>query len=73
MFQNGALFDSMTVYENVALPLRYTTRLDKKGPVWQHACRLLLLLEVIEPVVLVALVSVAEHTRPCWQYTTELH
>jgi phospholipid/cholesterol/gamma-HCH transport system ATP-binding protein len=27
-FQNGALFQSMTVGENVALPLRYHTRLD---------------------------------------------
>ena len=30
MFQNNALFDALTVYENIALPLRYTTRLDKK-------------------------------------------
>jgi phospholipid/cholesterol/gamma-HCH transport system ATP-binding protein len=30
MFQNNALFDSMTVFDNVALPLRQTTRLDKK-------------------------------------------
>ena len=30
MFQNNALFDALTVYDNVALPLRYTTRLDKK-------------------------------------------
>jgi len=30
MFQNNALFDSMTVFENVALPLRQTTHLDKK-------------------------------------------
>jgi phospholipid/cholesterol/gamma-HCH transport system ATP-binding protein len=29
MFQNNALFDSMTVFENVALPLRRTTRLTK--------------------------------------------
>jgi phospholipid/cholesterol/gamma-HCH transport system ATP-binding protein len=29
MFQNNALFDSMTVFENVALPLRQTTRLPK--------------------------------------------
>ena len=29
MFQDNALFDSMTVYENVALPLRETTNLDK--------------------------------------------
>jgi phospholipid/cholesterol/gamma-HCH transport system ATP-binding protein len=27
MFQNNALFDSMTVYENIALPLRETTNL----------------------------------------------
>jgi len=27
LFQNGALFDSMTVYENVAFPLREKTRL----------------------------------------------
>ena len=25
MFQNNALFDSLTVFENVALPLKYTT------------------------------------------------
>ena len=31
MFQNNALFDSMTVFENIALPLRQTTRLKKKG------------------------------------------
>jgi phospholipid/cholesterol/gamma-HCH transport system ATP-binding protein len=30
MFQNNALFDSMTVFENVALPLRQTTRQSKK-------------------------------------------
>jgi len=30
MFQNNALFDSMTVFENIALPLRQTTRLKKK-------------------------------------------
>ncbi len=30
MFQNNALFDSMTVFDNVALPLRYTTRLSKQ-------------------------------------------
>ena len=30
MFQNNALFDSMTVYENIALPLRQTTNLSKK-------------------------------------------
>ena len=29
MFQDNALFDSMTVYENIALPLRETTNLDK--------------------------------------------
>ena len=29
-FQNNALFDSMTVFENIALPLRQTTKLDKK-------------------------------------------
>ena len=29
MFQNNALFDSLTVYENIAMPLRYTTRLTK--------------------------------------------
>ncbi len=29
MFQDNALFDSMTVYENVALPLRETTNLSK--------------------------------------------
>jgi phospholipid/cholesterol/gamma-HCH transport system ATP-binding protein len=28
MFQDNALFDSMTVYENIALPLRETTDLD---------------------------------------------
>ncbi len=30
MFQNNALFDSMTVFENVALPLKYTTKLKKR-------------------------------------------
>src|SRR5512134_1514395 len=30
MFQNNALFDSMTVFENVALPLRQTTKLGRK-------------------------------------------
>jgi phospholipid/cholesterol/gamma-HCH transport system ATP-binding protein len=30
MFQNNALFDSMTVFENIALPLRQTTNLKKK-------------------------------------------
>jgi phospholipid/cholesterol/gamma-HCH transport system ATP-binding protein len=30
MFQNNALFDSMTVFENVALPLRQTTKLSKQ-------------------------------------------
>jgi phospholipid/cholesterol/gamma-HCH transport system ATP-binding protein len=30
MFQNNALFDSMTVFENVALPLKQTTRLSRK-------------------------------------------
>ncbi len=30
MFQNNALFDSMSVFENVALPLRQTTNLRKK-------------------------------------------
>ncbi len=29
MFQDNALFDSMTIYENVALPLRETTNLSK--------------------------------------------
>ena len=29
MFQDNALFDSMTVYENIALPLRETTKLKK--------------------------------------------
>lgn len=29
MFQGNALFDSMTVYDNIALPLRETTRLQK--------------------------------------------
>jgi len=31
MFQNNALFDSLTVFENIALPLRQTTKLKKKG------------------------------------------
>lgn len=31
LFQNGALFDSMTVYDNVAFPLREKTRLDEKA------------------------------------------
>jgi phospholipid/cholesterol/gamma-HCH transport system ATP-binding protein len=30
MFQNNALFDSMTVFENVALPLKRTTRLGRR-------------------------------------------
>jgi len=30
MFQNNALFDSMTVFENVAMPLKYTTKLAKR-------------------------------------------
>lgn len=30
LFQNNALFDSMTVFENVALPLRQTTNLRKR-------------------------------------------
>jgi phospholipid/cholesterol/gamma-HCH transport system ATP-binding protein len=30
MFQNNALFDSMTVFENVAMPLRQTTAMDGK-------------------------------------------
>jgi phospholipid/cholesterol/gamma-HCH transport system ATP-binding protein len=30
MFQNNALFDSMTVFENVALPLERTTKLSRK-------------------------------------------
>jgi phospholipid/cholesterol/gamma-HCH transport system ATP-binding protein len=29
-FQNNALFDSMTVFDNIALPLRQTTKLKKK-------------------------------------------
>jgi len=31
MFQNNALFDSMTVFENVALPLKHTSRLGRKA------------------------------------------
>jgi phospholipid/cholesterol/gamma-HCH transport system ATP-binding protein len=31
MFQNNALFDSMTVFDNVALPLRQTTHLSQKA------------------------------------------
>jgi phospholipid/cholesterol/gamma-HCH transport system ATP-binding protein len=30
MFQNNALFDSMTVFENIALPLKQTTNLSKE-------------------------------------------
>ena len=30
MFQSNALFDSMTVFENVAMALKYTTKLKKK-------------------------------------------
>jgi phospholipid/cholesterol/gamma-HCH transport system ATP-binding protein len=30
MFQNNALFDSMTVFENIALPLSQTTKINKK-------------------------------------------
>ena len=29
MFQDNALFDSLTVYDNIALPLRETTNLKK--------------------------------------------
>jgi phospholipid/cholesterol/gamma-HCH transport system ATP-binding protein len=31
MFQNNALFDSMTVFENIALPLRQTTYLSQRA------------------------------------------
>ena len=31
MFQNNALFDSITVFENIALPLRQTTHLSQKA------------------------------------------
>jgi phospholipid/cholesterol/gamma-HCH transport system ATP-binding protein len=31
MFQNNALFDSLTVFENIALPLRENTRLNKQA------------------------------------------
>lgn len=31
VFQNGALFDSMTVFDNVAFPLREKTRLDERA------------------------------------------
>ncbi len=31
MFQNNALFDSMTVFENIALPLQQTTHLTQKA------------------------------------------
>lgn len=31
LFQGGALFDSMTVFDNVAFPLREKTRMDEKG------------------------------------------
>ena len=30
MFQNNALFDALTVYDNIALPLRHTTKFNKK-------------------------------------------
>lgn len=30
MFQNNALFDSLTIFENIALPLRETTKLSNK-------------------------------------------
>jgi phospholipid/cholesterol/gamma-HCH transport system ATP-binding protein len=30
MFQNNALFDSLTVFDNIALPLRHTTSLSRK-------------------------------------------
>jgi len=30
MFQNNALFDSLTVFENVALPLKQTTKMNKR-------------------------------------------
>ena len=29
MFQNNALFDSLTVYENIAMPLRHTTKMGR--------------------------------------------
>ena len=35
MFQNNALFDSMTVLENIALPLRQTTHLSQKA-IWER-------------------------------------
>lgn len=31
MFQNNALFDSMTVFDNIAFPLRQTTHLNRKA------------------------------------------
>ena len=31
LFQSGALFDSMTIYDNVAFPLREKTRLDEEA------------------------------------------
>ena len=31
MFQNNALFDSLTVFENIALPLRQTLNLSQEG------------------------------------------
>ena len=31
VFQNGALFDSLTVFENVAFPLREKTKLSERG------------------------------------------
>jgi phospholipid/cholesterol/gamma-HCH transport system ATP-binding protein len=34
MFQNNALFDSMTVFENIAFPLRQTTRLGLNA-IWE--------------------------------------
>ena len=30
MFQNNALFDALSVFDNIAMPLRYTTKLNKK-------------------------------------------
>lgn len=40
MFQNNALFDSMTVFENVALPLKHTTRLGRRQIVAKAMARI---------------------------------
>ncbi len=56
MFQNNALFDSMTIFENVAMPLKQTTRLKK---------------DAIEERVM-ARISQTELTEVAYKYPSEL-